>query len=315
MSDREVVVLREGVHGRPVERYVEALRERLPEWQIRHARTPAAERELVATAPVVTGLRMREELLEAAENLELFACLYAGVGHLPGEAFQQRDIPVTNASGVHGSNIAETVVGWLLTFARGLHRGWRQQQRREWRHQQTRQLEGSTVTVVGMGAIGETILDRLDAFGVETVGVRYTPEKGGTADEVVGFDDIHTACAETDYLVLACPLTDSTRGLVDTSLLRTLPPEAVLVNVSRGPVVETDALVTALQRNQIRGAALDVTDPEPLPESHPLWTLSNVLLTPHNSGDTPQYYERVADILSKNLDRLADDEALENRAL
>lgn len=318
MSDRDVVVLREGVHGRPIESYADALDERLSEWNVALAQTPREERELVASAPVVTGLTMSEELLDVATELRLFACLYAGIGHLPTDAFEQREIAVTNASGVHGPNIGETVVGWLLTFARGLHRGWQNQQRREWRHFQTRELRGSTVTVVGLGAIGTSVVDRLEPFGVETIGVRYTPEKGGPTDEVVGFDELHAACAETDYLVLACPLTERTRGLVDADVFRTLSGDAVVINVARGPVIETDALVTALQRHMIRGAALDVTDPEPLPEEHPLWTLSNVLITPHNSGDTPQYYERVADILAENLTRLADEDTtaeLQNRAL
>ncbi|WP_302081998.1 D-2-hydroxyacid dehydrogenase [Salinibaculum rarum] len=315
MSDPDIVVLRRGVHGRPIESYVDAIRERLPDRDVRLARTPDEERELVASAPVVTGLKMDEELLAAAEELQLFACLYAGTGHLPLAAFEERDVAVTNASGVHGPNIAEYVVGSLLTFARGLHRGWEQTQRREWRHYQTRELKGSTVTVVGLGAIGETVVDRLATFDVETVGVRYTPEKGGPTDEVVGFEEIHEACARTDYLVLACPLTDATEHLVDQSVFETLPPEAVLVNVARGPVVDTDALVSALRGNDIRGAALDVSDPEPLPEDHPLWTLSNVLVTPHNSGDTPEYYQRVADILAENIARRDRGEKLRNRAV
>ncbi|MEF8785166.1 MAG: D-2-hydroxyacid dehydrogenase [Haloarculaceae archaeon] len=315
MSDPDVVVLRKGVHGRPIESYADALRERLPDRDIQLARTPTQEQELVASAPVVTGLQMDEKLLDAATELELFACLYAGTGHLPLAAFEERDIAVTNASGVHGPNIAEYVLGTMLAFARGLHQGWQRTQRREWRHYQTRELRGSTVTVVGLGAIGETVVDRLDPFGVETVGVRYTPEKGGPTDEVLGFDEIHEACARTDYLVLACPLTDATEHLIDGSVFETLPPESVLVNVARGPVVDTDALVSALRSNDIRGAALDVTDPEPLPEDHPLWTLSNVLVTPHNSGDTPQYYERVADILTENLDRRERGEQLRNRAV
>ncbi|MFC7133009.1 MULTISPECIES: D-2-hydroxyacid dehydrogenase [Salinibaculum] len=318
MTDRDVVVLRQEVHGRPIENYVEALRERLPDREIRLARTPEQEQELVADASVVTGLQMDEALLDRAESLELFACLYAGVGHLPTDAFEERGIAVTNASGVHGPNISEYVLGSLLTFARGLHRGWQRQQRREWRHFQTRELHGSTVTVVGLGAIGTTVVDRLEPFDVDTVGVRYSPEKGGPTDEVVGFEDVHAACVETDYLVLACPLTETTEGLIDGAVFETLPPDAVLVNVARGPVVETDALVEALRGNGIRGAALDVTDPEPLPEDHPLWTLSNVLVTPHNSGDTPEYYERVADILAENLqqiDETGDYGTLRNRAV
>jgi phosphoglycerate dehydrogenase-like enzyme len=315
MSDTDIVVLRRGVHGRPASEYVSALCDRLPDRTVRRAETPAAERSLVADAPIVTGVAMDESLLSAAESLELFACLYAGVGHLPLDAFERRNVAVTNAAGVHGPKIAEYVLGALLTFTQGFHRGIQRARDREWRHFQTRELQGSTVTVVGLGAIGTAVLDRLAPFDIETVGVRYTPSKGGQAKAVYGFDAIHEACAGTDFLVLACPLTDRTEGLVDEALLETLPPEAVLVNIARGPVVETPALVRALQGNQLRGAVLDVTDPEPLPEGHPLWTLSNVVMTPHNAGDTPQYYERVADILATNVERLDSGEQLQNRAV
>lgn len=190
-------------------------------------------------------------------------------------------------------------------FARNLHEGWRRQSNNEWRHFRGGELNGSTVTVVGMGPIGERTLELLAPFDVERVGVRYTPEKGGPADEVIGYDDdLHEVFTRSDYVVLACPLTDTTEGLVGEQVFRTLPPNAVLVNVARGPVVETDALVAALRGNKIRGAALDVTDPEPLPGDHPLWDLENVLVTPHNSGGTDEYWERHADILARNLERI-----------
>jgi phosphoglycerate dehydrogenase-like enzyme len=318
MSDPDVVVFRHSVHGRSPEGYVEALRERLPDREVRLARTPDEARELVERAPVVTGAYISEELLDRARDLRLFACIYAGVGHLPMDAFEDRSVAVTNGSGVHGPNIAEYVLGGMLTFTRGFHRAWQRQQRREYRSFRTRELTGATVTVAGLGAIGQTVVDRLDPFDVETVGVRYTPEKGGPTDEVLGFGDASDAFARSDYLVLACPLTDATEGLVDEEAFYTLPSGAVMINVARGKVVETDALVKAIQRNRIRGAVLDVTDPEPLPADHDLWTFSNVLLTPHNAGDTPHYYERVADILAENLrqvDGTGDYEDLRNQAL
>jgi len=316
-ADPDVLVLREGVHGRPVTAYVDALRERLPEYDVRHARTLAEERRLIENVPVVTGLHLPEELLEQAERMELFAGLYAGVGHLPLSALEERGIAVTSAAGVHAPNVAEYAVGSILAFAQGLHEGWRRDGRREFRHFQTDELQGSTVTIVGLGNIGRGVVERLAGFGVKTIGVRYTPEKGGPTDELLGFeDDLHDAYARTDYLVLACPLTETTRGLVDEAALRTLPPEAVLVNVARGAVVDTDALVAAVQRQGIRGAALDVTDPEPLPEDHPLWTFENVLVTPHNAGDTPAYYDRAAAIVAENARQILDSgsrEGLRNR--
>ncbi|SDQ86027.1 D-2-hydroxyacid dehydrogenase [Natronobacterium texcoconense] len=313
----DVLVLRKGTHGVPIERYADALRDRLPDLTVRLARTPAAERELIRDAEFVTGMALEEDRLERAENLEVFACAYAGTGHLPMDRLEQQGVAVTNASGVHGPNIGEHVLGSILRFTRRFHVGDRRQRRREWRHYQAHELQGSTVTVVGLGAIGEAVCERLEPFGVETIGVRYSPEKGGPTDEVVGFepDPFHEALARTDYLVLACPLTETTRGLVDRDALVTLDPGAVLVNVARGPVVDTDALVDAVRSNWIRGAALDVTDPEPLPEEHPLWNFENVRITPHNSGHTPKYYERLADIVAENARRFYEDSGveLENR--
>ncbi|QRV15157.1 D-2-hydroxyacid dehydrogenase [Haloterrigena salifodinae] len=313
----DVLVLRKGTHGMPVERYAGALRDRLPDGTVDLARTPTAERDRIRDARFVTGMTLEDGLLEAAENLEVFACAYAGTGHLPLEELEERGVAVTNASGVHGPNIGEHVLGAILRFTRRFHVGARQQRRRKWRHYQAEELQGSTVTIVGLGAIGESVADRLEPFGVETIGVRYTPEKGGPTDEVAGFegDGFEDALARTDYLVLACPLTETTRGLIDREAFVTMDPGAVLVNVARGPVVDTDALVEALRSSWIRGASLDVTDPEPLPEDHPLWTFENVQITPHNAGHTPEYYERLADIVAENARRFADDPdaALENQ--
>ncbi|NHN48574.1 D-2-hydroxyacid dehydrogenase [Halostella sp. JP-L12] len=316
MSDAPaVLVLRKGTHGTPIEQYADALRERLPDATVTLARTPDEERDLIGDARYVTGMELDEDLLARADALEVFACAYAGTGHLPLDALEERGVAVTNASGVHGPNIGEHVLGAVLSFARRFHEGWRRQRRSEWRHYQAHELQGSTVTVVGMGAIGRSVVDRLEPFGVDTVGVRYSPEKGGPTDEVVGFDDLGEVAARTDYLVLACPLTDETRGLVGREEFVTLPPNAVLVNVARGPVVDTDALVTALRSNWIRGASLDVTDPEPLPEDHDLWNLGNVQITPHNAGHTPEYYERLADVVAGNAERHAAGEDLENRVI
>ncbi|WP_225334060.1 D-2-hydroxyacid dehydrogenase [Halomicrobium urmianum] len=297
----DVLVLRQKVHGIDVGEYAAALRERLPDESITVARTPAEERAAIRDAPVATGVVFDEQLLEYADDLELFAGVYAGYDHLPLSAFAERDVAVTTASGVHGPNVAEHVVGAFLAFARRFFEARRRQEKREWRHLRSHELAGSTVAVVGLGAIGRSIVERLDGFDVDTVGVRYTPEKGGPTDEVHGFDDIHEAVRDAEYVALACPLTDETEGLVDAPVLRTMRPDAVLVNVARGPVVDTDALVDAVRSNHIRGAQLDVTDPEPLPEDHPLWNLENVFVTPHCSGHTPEYYQRTADIVAENV--------------
>jgi phosphoglycerate dehydrogenase-like enzyme len=307
----DLLVLRKGTHGMPVEKYADALRKRLPDRTVELARTATTERERLTSSRFVTGMTLDKNLLEAAEELEVFACAYAGTGHLPLDRLEERGVAVTNASGVHGPNIGEHVLGSILYFTRRFHVADRQQRRREWRHYKANELQGSTVTVVGLGAIGKSVCDRLDPFGVETIGVRYSPEKGGPTDEVVGFEGerFEDALARTDYLVLACPLTETTRGLIDHDALVTLDPDAVIVNIARGPVIDTDALVGALRSSWIRGAALDVTDPEPLPEDHPLWNFGNVQITPHNAGHTPEYYERLADIVAENVRRVDEEGA------
>ncbi|MDS0300095.1 D-2-hydroxyacid dehydrogenase [Halogeometricum sp. S1BR25-6] len=313
----DVVVLREGTEGLSMESYAETLRERLPDRTVALARTPRQERELVAGARVVTGIDLDPELVESAENLELFACTFAGTDHVPTDELAARGVGVTNAGGIHAPGIAEQAIGNMLTFARRLHEGWRRKENNEWRHFQSGEFTDSTVTVVGLGSIGQAVVQRLQGFEVETIGVRYTPEKGGPTDEVVGFDEdaVHDALSRSEYVVVACPLNDLTRGLIGEAEFATMPPEAVLVNTARGGIVDTDALVSALQSNKIRGAALDVTEPEPLPNDHELWDLENCLLTPHTGGHTPKHWDRLADIVAENLDHLESGEELVNEVL
>jgi len=311
MTDPDVVVLRQKVHGMAPESYGERLRERLPDHEIAVATTPTEERDLLARARVATGIDFDPAWLEDAPNLELFACTWAGTGHLDVEALIDAGVAVTNAAGVHGPNISEYVVGSLIAHERQFRLARERQERAHWEAYPVRELQGSTAAVVGLGAIGSALVDRLHPFGVETIGVRYTPEKGGPTDEVVGFDRTHEALARADYVILACPLTDTTRGLIDADALASMRADALLVNVARGPVVDTDALVTVLRNEDIRGATLDVTDPEPLPADHPLWSFDNVRITPHNAGNTPKYYDRLADILAENLRRMEQTGAVE----
>lgn len=289
-----------------MEEYAESIRTTIPDATVELARTPGDERRLAKHAPVITGVGLDDDILSQAQELKLFACVYSGCDHLPIDRLRERDVAVTNAAGIHAPGIAEQILGYMLVFSRNLHRGWRRKQNNEWRHYKGRELTGSTVTIVGMGSIGQTLTRRLDGFDVKTIGIRYTPSKETPTDEVIGLDDhdaIHGALARTDYLVLASPLTDQTRGLISKSELITLPPRSVVVNIARGPILDTDAVLWALHDESIRGAALDVTDPEPLPEDHPLWTLQNVLITPHMDGHTPKHWERLAEILAQNYEQ------------
>jgi phosphoglycerate dehydrogenase-like enzyme len=316
MDAPDVLVLNQKIHGMPASGYRDALQERLPGADIRLATTPSKQRALLPESRVVTGLHLGADDMERAEALALFACVYAGTDHLPMEALAARGVTVTSASGVHAPNAAEQALGYLLFFRRGLDRAFAQTQAGIWQHYQTRELHGSTVAVVGMGPIGTALLERLAPFGVERIGVRHTPSKGGPAERVVGYGDIEEVLPVADALVLACPLTDLTRGLIGERALQLLPPDAILVNIARGPVVDTDALLDALQSNALAAAALDVTDPEPLPPAHGLWQMERCLITPHNAGHTPHYWTRRADLLARTLRHLQNGgapDALDNR--
>ena len=310
----DVVVLREGTEGLSMASYAETLRDRLPDHEVALARTPQAERELVPGARVVTGITVEEELIADADRLELFACTFAGTDHVPVDALTDHGVTVTNAGGIHAPGIAEQSIANMLVFARRLHEGWRRKSNAEWRHFQSYEFTDSTVTVIGLGSIGQEIVKRLQGFEVDTIGVRYTPSKGGPTDEVVGFesDAIHDALSRSDYVVVACPLNDLTRGLIGEDELATLPPHGVVVNAARGGIVDTDALVSALRSSGLRGAALDVTDPEPLPADHPLWDLENCLITPHTGGHTPKHWDRLADIVVDNVAALESGGELRN---
>ena len=299
----DIVVLDHKIHGLLAADYADTLQAQLPEYEVQLAKTPAQKVELLQEATIATGYTIDPALVEKSETLSLFVCTFAGTGHLPLDTLEKHNVAIQNASGVHGPNIAEQVLGYILTFVRQLDRAWRQKQQAEWNHYQAGELKGSTATVIGLGPIGQTIVDRLNAFGVSTIGVRYTPSKGGPADEIIGFNEaeLNDALVRTDHLVLACPLTETTEGLIDEEALLLLPTDATVTNIARGEVIDTDALVDALRTNKLRGAALDVTDPEPLPSESPLWELQNCQITPHNAGHTPNYWDRCAEIVSKTI--------------
>ena len=307
----DIVVLRKNTEGLSTRSYAESLQNKLPEYTVAHASTPQQEAEYITDASVATGVTMNSDLLDRAENLELFVVASSGYNHLPMAEFSRKGVVVANAAGIHAPGIAEQVLGYCLTFTRKLHVGWEQKQNHEWRHYQPDELTGSTVTIVGLGAIGTEVTQRFEGMGVHTIGVRYTPSKGGPTDEVIGFDDdqIHDALARTDYLVLSTPLTDMTRGLISEEELNTLPPSSHLINVCRGAVVDTDALLAALQKGDISGAAMDVAEPEPLPPDHPLWRMGNVIITPHVGGHTPKHWDRLGDILKDNVEKLENGAA------
>jgi phosphoglycerate dehydrogenase-like enzyme len=206
----------------------------------------------------------------------------------------------TAAKGVHAGPIAEYVVGAILLFARRFPEVLAL---RRWQRVEPLQLRGTTVGVVGAGSIGEQILRMLQPFGARTVALTRSGRQVPGADESVGLPGLDDLLRGSDYLVLAAPETEKTRCLLDARRLALMQPGAVVVNVGRGSIVDTDALVDALRSGALRGAALDVTDPEPLPDGHPLWRMENVLISSHTAAtaelSAPTFAARVRDNVTR----------------
>jgi phosphoglycerate dehydrogenase-like enzyme len=228
----------------------------------------------------------------------------AGVDRLMFPALVESDTVVTNSRGVFDQPIAEYVLGLVLTFAKDLHTSVRLKAERTWRHRESERIEGARVLVVGTGPIGRAIGRTLTAVGMRVTGIGRTARSGDPdLGEVLPDDRLREALPEADYVVLAAPLTDRTRGMVDAAALSRMRPSARLINVGRGPLVVEDDLITALRDGRIASAALDVFETEPLPRRSPLWDLPNVIVSPHMSGDVLGWGEELVALFAENLDR------------
>jgi phosphoglycerate dehydrogenase-like enzyme len=274
----------------------------------------------------VTGLSTKHEILPAtqafydalsgAPSLQWVHTHSAGADRAIFGILRERGVQVTTSSGANASVVAQTALAGILSLARHFPLLAQAQRERRWlpliQSGMPRDLEGQAVTIVGWGPIGRTLGTFLAALGMHIIAVRQSAVASPAAHETVSFDAFHTVLPRTDWLVLACPLTDVTRSLMNETALRLLPTSAYLVNIARGEVVDETALCTALETEQLAGAYLDVFEHEPLPSGSPLWNLPNVILTPHSAGFSNGNSERVARMFLENLGRWARNEALRN---
>jgi len=206
----------------------------------------------------------------------------------------------TCAKGIYAQPVAEHALALALA---GLHHLPQLARVRTWRRALCRDLYGGSVTVIGGGGIAGTLLDLLAPFHVSVTVVRRHPQDMSGASRVLGTDALHDALLQADVVILAPALTPETEGMIGTPELRSMKSNAWLVNVGRGKLVRTDDLVAALREGWIGGAALDVTEPEPLPDDHPLWNLDNCLITPHCANPPPLADQRYAELIRENVQR------------
>ncbi|MCH2486727.1 MAG: D-2-hydroxyacid dehydrogenase [Erythrobacter sp.] len=246
------------------------------------------------------------EVVKAATSLKWLNSIYAGLDFLPLGLLDERGVTVTNGVGINAITIAEYTVMLMLTHAKGYRDVVRAQDRREWLQDSPgkRELAGERVLLLGLGAIGSLVKTRLEAFGMDVVPVRRSRHENSLAP-----DEWRAKLSEFDWVVLAVPSTPATVGMIGADELAAMKSTAVLVNIARGEVVDQAALVSALESKTIEAALLDVTDPEPLPEDHPLWALDNAQITMHLSGRAQtKMFMRSADRFIENLQRWHDGE-------
>lgn len=251
---------------------------------------------------VTFGPMLAEHVLEKAVRLKWIQALGSGVDGITDRPALRSDVVVSNLHGIHGPPVSEAALMAMLALGRGLARTVSHQQQHKWeRSVPPSLLKGKTVVIFGVGVISSELAPKCKALGMRVIGV------SSTARVVPGFDKVHArselvqAVAEADYLVLLTPYSEATHGSVDAAIFKAMKPTSYLVNLARGGVVDEDAMMDALRQKRIAGAALDVFSQEPLPDTHPLWAMENVLITPHLGGFYDGYVNEALPVIEHNL--------------
>jgi phosphoglycerate dehydrogenase-like enzyme len=254
--------------------------------------------------------------IAGATDLKWLHSIYAGVDGMPLKLLAERGVAYTNGVGINAITIAEYVIMGMLSIAKGYRDVIRAADRRDWLTDSPGKVElfGSRALLIGYGAIGKLVEERLKAFGVDVVAVRRSAGPGTLGTRTLGPGDWRDRLGEFDWIILAVPATPETDGMIGADELAAMKSSATLINIARGSVVDQDALVVALQSKSIAAAFLDVTTPEPLPQDHILWTLDNAHITMHVSGRAQdKMFARSTDRFLENLARYRGGEALHHQ--
>jgi D-2-hydroxyacid dehydrogenase (NADP+) len=284
--------------------------------EIVEARTIDGVEEKIATADVLVVSRFwRNDWIEKAQRLSFIQAVSAGTEQFDLERLRQKGVRLASAQGANANAVAEHALGLMLSLSRRLALARDHQRARHWRgimadlSRREIELAGSTLVVIGLGQIGLRIASFGKALDMRVIGVRrVSADPSGSLDAVLGVERLQEALREADVVIVACPHTPETEGLIDADAFKAMKPTAFLINVARGRVVDEDAMVEALREKRLAGVGLDCLRDEPLPSSSPLWDFDNAVITSHNGGDTQHYEARVIDLLVQNLERLSRGE-------
>ncbi len=295
---------------------LDELRALAPAHTILHCPTPEEVACELPEAEAFFGFITRD-LIAAAPKLRWVQVPSAGVETCPFELLAERGLTLTNAKGLYGPQLAEHAMAFVLAFNRNFHKLFARQREEVWESRANlaeHELAGETLLIVGLGGIGLDLAWRAHAWKLRVIAVsKHHKPRPDFVARLSGMERLHEFLGEADYVVVCCALTPETRKLFGAREFAAMKPGAYFVNVTRGGIVDTDALVAALQQGQLAGAGLDVTDPEPLPPGHPLWRMDNVLLTPHTSGQSPHADARLFELLKENVRRFLAAEPLLNQ--
>lgn len=233
----------------------------------------------------------------------------AGADYVPLKQLADQGITLTTSSGMHAQGISESILGMMLGQARKLFQSLKDQDNHYWANDELNltTLEGKTLTIVGIGQIGQQTAKLAQAFGMETIGVNRSGNKPPYVSQVYTQGQVVDAVSQADYVVNILPLTDETKDFYDYQLFKKFKKGSMFINVGRGESVVTDDLMMALDSGHIAFAALDVFETEPLPDNHPLWETSQVLITPHSAGMMDDYLNTLLPIIKKNLTAYIND--------
>jgi len=260
---------------------------------------------LLTYAPMLSDHVVRDGI-----NLKWIQALGTGVDNLIDLPSLRPGVLITNIHGIHGAPVSEAAIMAMLALSRNFPRVLRNQDRRAWERWPARLLNEKTLGILGVGAIAEALALRCKALGMTVVGISSARREIPGFDRVCGREELAGAVCSFDFFVVLTPYSPATRNIVDAAVLSAMKPGSYFINLARGGVVDEDALLEALQRGQIGGAALDVFSQEPLPEGHPLWGMKNVIVTPHLAGFYDGYAADALPVVEENIRRfLAGDTA------
>jgi phosphoglycerate dehydrogenase-like enzyme len=300
---------------------VETLRKRFPHIQFIHATSPEERAAGLPLCDAAYTWILKDHELAQAPQLRWVHTSAVAVETLCLPELFARGVAVSNTRGVQAVPIAEHVLAVTLALAKQIPFVIEHQQKAHWAQNEfvgshlPWLLEGRTLGLIGVGTIGSEIARRADAFGMRVIALRRRPAYGtiGHVERVYGKEDLDDFLGQCHVLVICAPLTPETLSLMGADQFAALPKGAIVINVGRARIIDTDALIAALQSGHLAGASLDVFPQEPLPPEHPLWTTPNVILTPHTSGFRRGHWDEVIDLFGDNLERFLRNEPLKFR--